>query len=104
MGQIHRCLNKSLEIPGADLIEQNRQNNRSRKCKEQLIKVQKQGVFKKTVKVAALEQLLKMLKSYPRTSPYSIHDLEILKCNDHAIQRTIFKNNEKRKGKQKQRQ
>ena len=45
-----------------------------------------------------------MLEPHPWTSPYPVHDPEILERDDYAVQRTVFENEKKHKGKQKQRE
>ena len=93
MRHIGNCLYGSLEPFLPQLIQKERQDNGSRKGKDQTEYINQQCIFQQPPKVIAVKELLKPLKPHPWTSQNSLCRRKVLKCDCKPIHRAILKNN-----------
>ena len=84
MGQISDGLGDLLELQRADLIEQQRQNDREGELQNALDKADVQRVLDQTPAIVALEEHLEVLPADPRASPDTLAEGVILKSQHVA--------------------
>ena len=91
--QIADRLHKLLIPEVAYFIQQNRENNRHRESKDQIVEVQEDRIDNDPTAVHVSEELQKVLESDPGTAQNPRADFIILEGDDHAVHGDIMEDN-----------
>jgi len=92
MREIADRLNQALEHHYAKLVEQQRENDRSRESEQQLIQAYRQRVSKQSPKVRVFKKVLEVRQSDPGTSPYPVGHAVVFERDQQPVHRTVVEN------------
>ena len=92
MRKIQHRLYRSLKHHMPDLIQEQRHNERGRKSENKAVNAQNDRVSQNNVKVVILEHRFEMGQSHPGAPGNPLKDVIVLKNDNIAQKRDVFKN------------